>query len=293
MRVVVTGGAGRLGQYTIRELQAHGHEVTSVDIVPSPEKICRSSTVDLTNTRDICAAIGGADAVIHLARKPFPYTAEGFDPLTRTWKIPDTLGDAERYNYNVAITYNVLAASYEGGVKRLVAGSSLAIYGFYYPLRRSKPDYLPVDENHPLHPQDPYSVSKLVGEEICNSFVRKSDMQIVSLRFAGIATDLSHLVLVEKRKNPLRWTGALWSYIDVRDAAVACRLSLEANLNGHQAFNICAPATIMRTPTADLIRQYLPEVARIRPGLEGNWSGYDTANAEKVLGFRAKYRFES
>jgi nucleoside-diphosphate-sugar epimerase len=291
MRIVVTGGVGKLGQYAIRELLDHGHEVTSADIVASPGNNCRSLIVDLTNTADICAAVKDADGVIHLARKPFPYTytEEAFDPRSRTWKIPDTPADTELFNYNVAITHNVLAASNYVGVKRLVVGSSLAIYGFYYPLCRSVPEYLPVDENHPLKPQDPYSVSKIVCEEICNSFVRKSDMRVASLRFAGITTDLSHQGLLERRENPLRWTGALWTFIDVRDAAVACRLSLEADLDGHQAFNICAPTTIMDSSTYGLIREYLPEVTRINGNDEGNWSGYDPGKAANLLGFNAKY----
>ena len=96
-------------------------------------------------------------------------------------------------------------------------------------------------------------------------------------------------LLVERRKNPLsRGTGALWSYVDVRDAARACRLALEANFAGHQAFNVCAPDTIMDAPTADLAEKYLPQVKSVRKA-DGRWSGYDTAKAEKRLGFRAKH----
>ena len=66
---------------------------------------------------------------------------------------------------------------------------------------------------------------------------------------------------MERRKNPIiRGTGALWSYIDVRDAARACRLALEANFAGHQTFNICAPDTIMDMPTAEFAAKYLPQV---------------------------------
>jgi nucleoside-diphosphate-sugar epimerase len=228
MRIVVTGGAGRLGQLTIKELVDHGHEVLSVDKVATPESVCRSSVIDLLHPEDLAAAFEGAEGVIHLARKQFPYTSNGFDPVSRTWKTPDVLGDAVTFSYNVAISYNVLAAAFAAGVKRLVMGSSLTIYGFYYPSRFFVPDYLPVDEDHPLKPQDPYSISKLVGESACDAFARKGEMQIASLRFAGICTDLTHSVLLERRKNPLRWTGPLWTYVDVRDAAGACRLAVEA-----------------------------------------------------------------
>jgi nucleoside-diphosphate-sugar epimerase len=200
-------------------------------------------------------------------------------------------GDAINFNYNVTISYNVVAAAFAAGVKKLVMGSSLTIYGFYYPSRFSMPDYLPVDETHPLSPQDPYSLSKLVGERVCDGFARKSEMQIASLRFAGISADLTQQTLLERRKNPLRWAGPLWTYIDVRDAAVACRLAVEADFSGHEPFNICAPNTIMRQPTAELVAEYFPAV-KLRARLDGNWSGYDCRKARERLGLTARYLLE-
>jgi len=286
MKIVVTGGAGSLGHLTIGELLDHDHEVLSIDKVPISESVCRGSVIDLLRAEDLAQAFEGADAVIHLARKKFPYTSNGFDAESRTWKTPNVLGDAAIFGYNVTLSYNVIAAAFTAGVKKLVMGSSLTIYGFYYPSRWSAPEYLPVDEDYPLNPQDPYSVSKLVVERACDAFASKSDMQIASLRFAGICADFTHQTLKERRKNPLRWSGPLWTYIDVRDAALACRLAVEANFAGHEAFNICAPNTIMERPTAELVTEYLPS-ARLRTSSEGNWAGYDSEKSGKMLGFRA------
>lgn len=290
MKIIVAGGAGTLGQYAIREFLGHGHEVLCIDTTTPAENTCRSLVIDLRETKSLYSAFQDADAVVHLARKRFPYTANGFDPASRVWKTPEIAEDAERFNHNVAITYNVLAASLHAGVRKIISGSSLAVYGLYYPSHPFFPDYLPIDEHHPLKPQDPYGISKLIGEELCDAFARKSSMQIASLRFAGIATGADYPKLVERQKDPLcRGTGALWTYVDVRDAATACRLALEKHFQGHQAFNICAPTTIMNVPTQDLVREYLPQVKRMRSGLEGNWSGYDTSKAEAVLGFRAEH----
>jgi nucleoside-diphosphate-sugar epimerase len=288
MKIVVTGGAGRLGRYVIKELLQHGHQVSSIDTAVPAEQPCPSCAVDLREVKDVFSAFDGAEAVVHLARIPFPYTANGFDAASRIWQTPDVAADAERFCRNVAITYNVLVASLEAGVKRIVSGSSLAVYGLYYPAAPKAPDYLPIDEGHPLAPQDPYGMTKLVGEKLCDSFAGKKKIQIASLRFAGIATDEQYPVLREKRNDPLwRGTGALWSYIDVRDAAAACRLAVERNFSGHEAFNICAPRTILREPTLELVQRHLPQVKRIKPGLGGNWCGYDSGKAESFLGFRA------
>ena len=291
MKIVVTGGAGRLGQLTIGELLDHGHDVRSIDKVPIPKSVCRSSVIDLLQAKELAEAFEQADAVIHLARKKFPYTSNGFDPASRTWRTPDVLGDAAIFGYNVTISYNVVAAALAAGIKKLAMGSSLTIYGFYYPSRWTAPEYLPVAEDYPLRPQDPYSVSKLVVERACDAFASKSDMQIASLRFAGICADSTHQNLRERRKDPLRWTGPLWTYIDVRDAARACRLAAEANFVGHETFNICAPNTIMDRPTSELVTEYLPNV-NVRTNSAANWAGYDSGKSRRMLGFSARYLFE-
>jgi nucleoside-diphosphate-sugar epimerase len=291
MRIIVTGAAGRVGQFITSELVAHGHNVLAIDRAPIAEAKISSAVADLSQPHEIAAAINGADAVIHLARKKFSYTSNGFEPATRTWKTPDILGDAVNFNYNLGMSYNVIAAAFAAGVKKVVMGSSLTIYGFYYPTRFAAPDYLPVNETHPLAPQDPYSISKLAGERVCDAFARKSDMQIASLRFAGISADLSQQNLLERRKNPLRWAGPLWTYIDVRDAATACRLAVETDFKGHEPFNICAPNTIMNEPTAKLAEQYFPGT-KLAVAAEGNWSGYDCSKARQMLGFTARYLLE-
>jgi nucleoside-diphosphate-sugar epimerase len=291
MKIVVTGGAGRLGELTTKELVDHGHDVLAIDKMPIRDPVCDSSVVDLLQAQELAALFAQADAVVNLARKKFPYTSNGFNPASRTWNIPDVFGDAEIFSYNVTISYNVVAAAFAAGVKKLVMGSSLTIYGFYYPSRFAAPEYLPVDEAHPLAPQDPYSVSKLAGERICDAFAQRSQMQIASLRFAGISADPTQRHLVERRKNPLRWAGPLWTYIDVRDAAVACRLAVQAAFSGHEPFNICAPNTIMTNPTIELAKEYFPAVT-LRTHVEGNWSGYDYTKAQNVLGFTARHLLE-
>jgi nucleoside-diphosphate-sugar epimerase len=276
MKVVVTGGAGRLGQQVIRELVAAGHEYLCLDRVPLPGPMGTAWVADLTRSGDIYQALRGAGGVIHLA----------------AWQAPGLTPDTETFSNNVSATYNVLKAAADVGVDRVVLASSVAAYGYIYAPQMPPPEYLPLDEEHPCIPQDPYGLSKIVGEQIADSFVRLRPMSIVSLRLAGINFDLTYERFADRWQTPTLRLGGFWSYVDGRDAAVACRLALEAGLPGHQVFNVAAPTSSMREPTAELLQRYVPGVVRLKDGLQGNWSGMEATKAERVLGWRPQYRWE-
>jgi nucleoside-diphosphate-sugar epimerase len=276
MKIVVTGGSGRLGQYTVRELLAHDHDVLSLDRVPLPEGLCPSWVADLMRSGDLYQALKDAEAVIHLA----------------AWQAPGLTADTETFANNVGATYNVLKAATDLGVGRAALASSVAAYGFSYAPRMPPPDYLPLDEEHPCRPQDPYGLSKIVGETIADSFVRLAPIAIASLRLAGVNFDPTYQRYVERWSRPTERLGSFWSYVDARDAAVACRLAVEIPLTGHEVFNICAPTSMMREPTADLLRRCVPDLPRIKDGFSGNFSGMDPTKAARVLGFRTEHLME-
>jgi len=166
-------------------------------------------------------------------------------------------------------------------------GSSLTIYGFYYPSRWSAPEYLPVDEKHPSLPQDSYGLSKVLGEQIADSIVSvHRELTISSLRFPGVNFDLSYESFSERWRNPQSRASGFWTYIDARDAATTCRLALEAKFTGHQVFIAAAPNNCMIQPTLELIRKYLPRGARIKKTAGSHWSCVDSTKARRVLGFK-------
>ena len=271
-KVVITGGSGRLGQHVISHLLQQGYQALSLDIVPPREPLCDSWLCDLRRSGDLYEAFRGADAVIHLG----------------AYQAPNLAPDCETFSNNVTATYNVFKAAVDLGVPRVVCASSIAAYGFLYAPKIWTPDYLPLDEAYPCRPQDPYALSKVFGEQLADSCTRYSDITVVSLRFSGVNFDPTYGELPRRWADPGTRMGTFWSYVDARDAAVACRLALEGSLSGHEVFNIAAPTSRYPEPTDELVRRFIPDT-RIKEGYSGHWGGLDVTKAAEMLGFKAAH----
>jgi nucleoside-diphosphate-sugar epimerase len=194
----------------------------------------------------------------------------------------------------VTASYNVLKAAGDLGVEKVVMASSTAAFGFIYALQRMVPEYLPLDEKHPSRPQDSYGLSKVVGEQIADSVARlHPDITISSLRFPGVIFDFSYDSVRQRWKDPGARANTSWAYIDGRDAATACRLAIEAEFAGHEVMIIAAKTSSMREPTVELIEKYLGPSIPLKSARAGNWSGVNSAKAEKILGFKARYGWEN
>jgi nucleoside-diphosphate-sugar epimerase len=277
-KIVVTGGSGRLGQFVIRELLAHNYEVLSLDKIPPREKLCMTWLADLRHSGDLFEALRGAYGIIHLG----------------AYQAPNLAPDGETFSNNVSATYNVLRASADIGVKKVVLASSTAAFGFIYAKKLWAPDYLPLDEKHPSKPQDSYGLSKVVGEQIADSIVSiHDDTTISSMRFPGINFDLSYESFHERWKMPAARASGFWTYIDARDAAMACRLALEAKFQGHEVFIAAAPMSCMIQPMRDLVAEYLPKGAKIREVAGEHWSGVDSRKAQKLLEFHPRHIWQN
>ena len=273
-KVVVTGGSGRLGQFAIRDLLSHNYEVLSLDKLPPREKLCPIWIADLRKCGDLYEALRDAFGVVHLG----------------AYQAPNLAPDSETFSNNVSSTYNVLRAAADMQVNKVVLASSTAAFGFIYAKSLWPPDYLPLDEHHPSKPQDPYGLSKVIGEQIADSFASaQKDMTISSMRFPGVIFDLSYESFRDRWKNPAARANGFWTYIDARDAATACRLALEATFHGHEVFIAAAPTSTMRQPTLDLIEEFLPKGAKIKQTSGKHWSCVDSTKAKKILEFTADH----
>ena len=149
-RYLITGGAGFLGINLARFLLARGHDVASLDIAPFdyPERDrVDIHTGDIRDKDAVARAVEGANVVVHTAAAL---------PLYKKQDILTTDVDGTR---------NVLAASHEAGVERVIHISSTAVYGI--------PDHHPLLEDDPLVGVGAYGEAKIAAEELCLEYRRK------------------------------------------------------------------------------------------------------------------------
>ncbi len=276
MKIVVTGGSGLAGIHVVEELTTHGYDVLVVDIKPPAKNNVAYKLINMEDIGQVYGCLQGADGVIHLAAIPRP-TFHSSDVVFRT---------------NTLSTFNVFEASANIGIRRIVYASSISVLGYPFYHRFFEPDYLPIDEKHPNKPQDPYALSKHLGEEIAKAYVRSHGLEVVSLRIAWIHTPKTFMQqLVPLWNAPEEGASNLWLYVDGRDVGLACRLAIEKDFSGHNPFYVTAKNTFMKTPSKELAESFYPN-AKVRSGFGGYQSFISTLQAEKNLGYIPQYSWE-
>jgi nucleoside-diphosphate-sugar epimerase len=200
--------------------------------------------------------------------------------------IPGPRADADEVVFanNTRATFAVLQAARLLGVGKAVIASSISALGPSFSPEPTTPLYAPVDEDHPLLGADPYALSKEVDERTGAMFHRRSGMAVAALRFAWVIRQKDMAESAARiQRNPAGSSRTLWSYVDIRDAAAATRLALEAAGLQFEVFNVAAADTISDIPTETLLREYAPSV-EVRQPIPGNASAYSIEKAKRMLG---------
>jgi len=239
MKVLITGGAGRLGDYVAKELEA-AHELVLFDTAEPGSSKHPVHVGDVLSESDVMAALDGCDAVVHLAGIPI------LTPAHRDiWRV------------NADGTLNVLECMAAKGVRRIVFASSICAEGFINSATPMPVSRFPVDESYDGVPDDVYGLSKVAGELLCRGYVTRFGFTAFSLRLATILyPDIPQSVSRLERHAGADGARFLWNYVDARDAAQAVRLALNSSLVGHHAFHVGAGDTCSPTPSLELIRQF-------------------------------------
>jgi nucleoside-diphosphate-sugar epimerase len=287
--VIVTGGSGKAGRATIRELLDHGYQVMNVDTVAPAEPLCHFMKTDLNDLGQAVdalrlaagtidrrrMAIGEPSAVIHLAGIPAP----GLAP------------DATIFQNNMMTTYNVFSAAIRAGLKRVVWASSETTYGI--PFTRSPPASVPINEAHTLMPESGYALAKVLCERAASEMNRwNPGTAFVGLRISNIFEPKDYESIPSFWDDPAlrRWN--LWSWVDARDVAQACRLGIEADVSGAEVFTIAAADTLMKTPSRELVAGNFPNAK-----IDGTLGQFETLlsieKARRMLGYSPRHSWRT
>jgi len=205
MKILITGAAGLIGKEVTKGLVAAGHDVLATDLVKDDLSPAQRFVVgDLISADFISQLDFHCDAIVHLGSIPRPGIAS----------------DETVLHNNVIGTYHVFASAVENNVPLVIYASSLSIYGFAWSTGTS-PDYVPVDEKHPLHHFESYALSKEVNERSADMWANRSETAFVGLRFPHTHTNSVFAEMAQKMREGDKATleqGAkiFWAYLDLR-----------------------------------------------------------------------------
>jgi nucleoside-diphosphate-sugar epimerase len=318
--ILVTGGQGGLGNFVCPYLKELGYNVAAFDRFPAkPDSANAKAGIpfvqgDLTNLGDCMRAIlfAQADVIVHLGAIPFNVDLNPpFDPRYAT-----RLTDGARFNQmmpeNATMDINTMGSFYicdaarRLGVKSIIAASSYFVLGIGFRLSGTsyQPSYLPMDENHPLLPEDSYSLSKVLGEEIYKSFVRAYGLKVVALRLLGVfyhnnefakrAYQFGITVPAATPEDKGYLISSTYQFADARDIATFVGLALEGEdkLGPFEPFFIATDTTYVE-PTVEVVKKrwpFLTDMAKNIPGTDGLISH---AKATKLLGYKPAHSWRN
>jgi len=246
MKLLVTGGAGYVGSVCAQVLLEAGHQVVVVDNFTTGNRAALPADARLVegDVRDVAAEVlaeGGFDGVIHFAARSL--VGESMEKPEEYWQ------------HNVVTSLALLDAMRANGVTNLVFSSTAATYG--------EPEVVPITEDMPTSPTNPYGASKLAIDYIITSYAQAHGLGATSLRYFNVAgaygqigenreieTHLIPLVLQVAlgHRDRIFMFGDDWptpdgtpvrDYIHIRDLADAHVLALETNEPGtHRIYNL-------------------------------------------------------
>lgn len=276
-KVLVTGGAGKVGRWVVKLLAAQGDTVTACGRTPGQSVPgAEYRTLDITDAAAVNAMVGEHDRVIHLAAIP----------------VPREVDHRELLRINVQGTYQIYAACADHGIDRIAVASSINALGHNYGIQRLPVRYFPIDEDHPQLLSDEYSFSKHLNEETARYFYQRVGLSSVCLRIPGVIMPTEEVAQRIRRcrdARPTAFSTTYWCTVDARDSARAFLAGIEAEYEGAHTLFINDSHNILSRPSRELAALVYPEVTEWRAPLEHDAALITCRRAKQVLGWEPRY----
>jgi nucleoside-diphosphate-sugar epimerase len=277
MKVLITGSAGLIGREVTKALVEQQHEVVATDRIKNESPAKTFAVGNLVYNEFVSSLDFECDAVVHLGSIASPMSDS----------------DEELLHNNVMGTYHVFANAVEKKVPLVVYASSLSIYGTAWSGPWISPEYVPLDEKHPFHHFESYSLSKSVNESSADMWANRSETAFLGFRFPfcnseSAISDLARRMREGDTEALQQGAKILWGYLDIRDAIRGILTVLKAGARGSTRFNFAAPDTTAPKPTMDMLAEYHPTtwVKSLHPGYQ---SVIDCSRWRAAYGYEPEY----
>ena len=280
MRALVTGAAGFLGRHVARKFLEEGWEVTTFDNRAADVDGAEPIQADLLDSEAVEAAVAAVDVVAHVGAIGDVYLAAEKPELAAAVNVVGTTNIA-----NAAVKHE----------KRVVYASTWEVYG--------KPEYEPIDEDHPCRPDHPYNITKLGGEMMFLSACELRGLSGVALRLgtaygSGLRPNSVFRIFIDRAKKgePITIAGdgsQGRQFTHASDIARAFLRAAESEVSGI-ALNTIAPETTTIRELAERVAARYPTEVQFGPKRPGDVppSTVSPKKIEEVLGWRAETSFE-
>lgn len=284
MRLLFMGGSGKAGKHCIDYLRDQGHTILNVDLIDLGHDSVQTRLADITDAGQIFDVMS---SYANYHELDLGQGVPKFDAVIHFAAIPRLMmtSDNECYRVNTLGTYNVLDAAIKFGIQKVIFASSETTYGVCFADGEVKPDYLPIDENHPTIPQDSYAMSKVVNEATAKSFQRRSGIDIYGLRINNVIEPHEYKEKFPAyMENPDLRRRNIFSYIDARDLGQMVQKCLDTDGLGYEVFNVSNDDHSVGLSSEELIETYYQGVEIKIPKVPESF--YTNEKAKQLLGFQ-------
>ncbi len=179
-KILVTGGAGYIGSHCVLALLEKGYELVIFDNLSTGHLETVENLKKYGNVEFVYGDLKEHHSESNINKVFKTYSIDAVIHFAAFSQVAESVKDPQKYYLNnVGGTMNLLSAMLEAGVKKIVFSSTAATYG--------EPSYIPIDENHPQIPINPYGQSKLMIEKIMDDYDRAYGLRSVRLRYFNVA----------------------------------------------------------------------------------------------------------
>ena len=272
MRILVTGGAGFIGKSMVNDLLVHGFEVKVLDktrgnLIELEDTALEIIEGGIEDRETVQRAVKDVDVIYHLA--------ETFSS-----------NPSEVLDIDVKGHVNLLEAATNYGIKHFLFASTHRVYG--------KPRYLPVDEVHPLHPEESgrtlYAIFKLANEKLCLSYWWEHDLPVTIFRFwwvfsneiggKALRTAIDTILEGKSITVPAKAGG---NFLHNDDAANAFRLAMLNDRAYGETFNLSSGIFTTWQELAELTCELTRSSSQILPVPKEEWKSNTAIGTDKSI----------